>query len=263
MLAADKDLLFADVHQRALELRQIELDALIQRYSSMIAVASICAGFAFSGLVEFELPEVHGEDDLMSEEDIKDMHGIFYCMGVAALVLGIYVTVISTLLIAAGYRLALQGGTKHSIDRAVAILRMSFLPVITAGGVSLLCLLLATLALVWIKLDHALVGAKWTSVVLVALGIIATASHGVVLVRKLSLRIEVDGDVVIQVAAPGGGMQSIELEDVEPAAVPSPQPATAQEPAPIEASSAGDARMSSSATRRPARETPTGGCSIS
>ena len=45
-----------------------------------------------------------------------------------------YVTVISTLLVAAGYRLALQGNDRHSVDRAVAILRRSFPSVVVAGS---------------------------------------------------------------------------------------------------------------------------------
>ena len=77
MLAANKDQLLADVRHRALGIRQRELDSLSQRYGSLVAVASICAGFAFSGLVEFDFPETEldNEDGLLKFMETKAQDG--------------------------------------------------------------------------------------------------------------------------------------------------------------------------------------------
>ena len=87
MLAADKDKIYAHVRHQALELRKTELDQLVQRYSSLIGISSIASGFAFSGLVEFEVDEkvldAKGEDTR-----IDVFHHMFYYCGAIALTLG-------------------------------------------------------------------------------------------------------------------------------------------------------------------------------
>ena len=226
MLAANKDFLVADVHQRALGLRRLELDQLVQRFNSIVAIASICAGFAFSGLVEFEVPDAYDSDTgeqifLQKDSTIQVMETIFFGACVLALVIGMYVTVISTLLVAYGYRLALQGDDRHSLDRAVAVLRRTFTTVIVAGAVALLSLLVASIALVYIKTNHVVSASAIINSVIIGIGIIVTFAHGAVLLGQLNIRVEVHGDVAVPTKGADGAMTSVDLEDlVQPDASP-------------------------------------------
>ena len=79
MLAADKDQIYAHVRHQALELRKTELDQLVQRYCSLIGISSIASGFAFSGLVEFEVDEAVLEARAADQRIVGFHHMFYYC----------------------------------------------------------------------------------------------------------------------------------------------------------------------------------------
>ena len=51
----------ADTKAGALSLRMLELDNVVQRYTSIIGVTSLAAGFAFSAMVELDHEEYNDE----------------------------------------------------------------------------------------------------------------------------------------------------------------------------------------------------------
>ena len=202
MLSANRDLIVAGARKEAVELRKHELDVLTERFGAMIGVASITAGFAFSGIIEFEPPETDAYDGLL---------GVFYAAAGLALSAGLYVVAVGTLLINAGNRLALSGDGHRSVDRAVAVLRKSFRTVLFAGGVSVASMLIAAAAVVFVKAasvgeDHA-VSSTIAAIVLASL--VFTFVHGATLMRKLRVVHQVHGDVVV--SADG---QQVNLEDL-------------------------------------------------
>ena len=213
MLAASKELFVADVRQQAMELRKLELDQMVSRYTAMLSIASIVSGFAFAGLVEFELPERDMDNiDTLT----RNMLAMFYIAGTVALLGGMYVTVISTYLIASGYRLAMQGSSSRSLDRAVAVLMINFPRVMSVGGVALLALLVAAMSIVWLKTQHiiysiAIVGTCLTVTVIVLIGL-----HVARLAYSLSINIVVHGDAVVAVTREDGTTANVDLEVLAP-----------------------------------------------
>ena len=147
MLEAQRDQLLAGVKQGALSLRMAELDALSQRFISLISVTSLAAGFAFSAMVEIELPEI----------DSVHLHVtvyVFYISAAIALSLALYVVVISTFAVITGYRLALLGGQNQSLDRAVAVLLKEFRSVCAAAAAGVLAIVVAAAAIGWVKMQE-------------------------------------------------------------------------------------------------------------
>ena len=147
MLEAQRDQLLAGVKQGALSLRMAELDALSQRFISLISVTSLAAGFAFSAMVEIELPEI----------DSVHLHVtvyVFYISAAIALSLALYVVVISTFAVITGYRLALLGGQNLSLDRAVAVLLKEFRSVCAAAAAGVLAIVVAAAAIGWVKMQE-------------------------------------------------------------------------------------------------------------
>ena len=65
MLAARRDLVVADVMKGARELRYAELENIVQRYTSIITVMSLSAGFAFDAMVELDV----------DPDDLTDIEG--------------------------------------------------------------------------------------------------------------------------------------------------------------------------------------------
>ena len=69
--------------QGALNLRMLELENVVQRYTSLIGVTSLAAGFAFSGMVELDLPS---DPEHLSDTARYAFCTIFYISAACALV---------------------------------------------------------------------------------------------------------------------------------------------------------------------------------
>ena len=156
MLEAMQNQVLAVTKRGSLELRMLELDGIVRRYTSMIGITSLGAGFAFTAMVELDIPEGQLDaDGTPRDQDVKAASFLFYIAGSLALLLSLYVVSVSTFAVAAGYRLALQGGEQRSIDRAAAVLLIQFRRVFLAAGFSLVCIIVAAGSVVWIKLKDA------------------------------------------------------------------------------------------------------------
>ena len=101
MLAASRDQVVANLQAGAQDLRWRELDSIMGRYTGMIGVTSLGAGFAFSAMVELDV-------DAAAEHSRGWVYAFYFLIAVA-LVASLYVVSFSAMAIAAGNRLALQG----------------------------------------------------------------------------------------------------------------------------------------------------------
>ena len=165
----------------------------------MIGVASITAGFAFSGIIGFEPPETNAYDGLL---------GVFYAAAGLALSAGLYVVAVGTLLINTGNGSRFPA-TATPVDRAVAVLRKSFRTVLFAGGVSVASMLIAAAAVVFVKAasvgeDHAVVDRRGARACQPRLHVCARRDADALRVVH-----QVHGDVVV--SADG---QQVNLEDL-------------------------------------------------
>jgi len=152
MLAADKDRLVAGLKQHALHLRQKELEYYVERYSNITTQASILAGFAFDSLVELEIPEKTAEEvKLMNER--AAVITIYYIAASCTMAFALYTVCVSSFATVYGHRLALQGPT-GSVDRAVAVMMKQRTTIFVTFGIAMCCLVVAAVAMAWIKMDH-------------------------------------------------------------------------------------------------------------
>eukprot|EP00965_Chrysotila_dentata_P010140 329786-Pleurochrysis_carterae.AAC.5 len=120
MLAASKDRFAFEIKRKALQLRQQELELVVQRYNNLAGLASIAAGFAFDSMVELEIPEDTWEE--LHEHDLEWLEPLFYIGASCALSLAMYVVAVASFTVVFGHRLALLGGKTNSLDKAVAIM---------------------------------------------------------------------------------------------------------------------------------------------
>lgn len=151
MLAADKDRLVAALKQNALSLRQKELEYYVERYTNITTQASILAGFAFESLVELEI-----SDDMRQELTRIGgawIENVFYCAASMTMVLALYTVCVSSFATVYGHRLALQGPT-GSVERAVAVMMKQRNNIFVTFGLSMLFLIVAAVAMAWIKMNH-------------------------------------------------------------------------------------------------------------
>ena len=147
MLAADKDRLVAGLKQRALELRHKELDYYVERYSNITTQASILAGFAFDSLVELEIPEP-------MYDKRAAVVTVYYVSASCTMAFALYTVCVSSFATVYGHRLALQGPT-GSVDRAVAVMMKQRNAIFVTFGIAMFCLVLAAVAMAWLKMDFA------------------------------------------------------------------------------------------------------------
>lgn len=147
MLAANRDQLIANLQAGAQDLRMLELDRAMGRYTGMVGVTSLSAGFAFSAMVELEMPE----QDEFKGPLVRWIYA-FYMLITIALILSLHVVAFSAVAIGAGSRLALQGDDQ-STTRAVAVLLLNFNSVFIAALCALCCIIGAAMCIVYIKLQ--------------------------------------------------------------------------------------------------------------
>lgn len=203
MLAASRDQLLADTKASALSLRMCELDNVVQRYTSIIGVTSLSAGFAFSAMVELD----HDEYDENTTDALwYEVHAFYICTSLA-LLLSLYVVSTSTFAVAAGYRLALKGGQKGSLDRAVAVLLLEFRRVFAASAMAMWLMMAASVCLLWIKVVDTGFIIVSTSIYCIAFVIIGLAMY------RLHTRLAIaEGDVIRGDVKAGG----FDLAEVSP-----------------------------------------------
>uniref|UniRef100_A0A7S0HG64 Transmembrane protein n=1 Tax=Phaeocystis antarctica TaxID=33657 RepID=A0A7S0HG64_9EUKA len=147
MLAASKDTLVAGLKQNALMLRHKELEYYVERYSNITTQASILAGFAFDSLVELEIPS-------NVYESRAAVVTIYYIAASCTMALSLYTVCVSSFATVYGHRLALQGPT-GSVDRAVAVMMKQRTGIFVTFGVAMVFLVIAAIAMAWIKMDFA------------------------------------------------------------------------------------------------------------
>ena len=147
MLAASKDTLVAGLKQNALLLRHKELEYYVERYSNITTQASILAGFAFDSLVELEIPN-------NVYERRPFFVSLYYIAASSTMALSLYTVCVSSFATVYGHRLALQGPT-GSVDRAVAVMMKQRTGIFVTFGVAMACLVVAAIAMAWIKMDFA------------------------------------------------------------------------------------------------------------
>jgi len=147
MLAASKDTLVAGLKQNALMLRHKELEYYVERYSNITTQASILAGFAFDSLVELEIP-----DNVY--ESRAGIVTVYYIAASCTMALSLYTVCVSSFATVYGHRLALQGPT-GSVDRAVAVMMKQRNGIFVTFGIAMVCLVVAAIAMAWLKMDFA------------------------------------------------------------------------------------------------------------
>lgn len=144
MLRTGKQLWEASAKQRALELRRQELEFHISRFSVLITQCSVLAGFAFESIVHLEVPE--GTAPIIS--------GAFFGSLALAVMFSVYVVVCGSCLSLYGYQLGLFGSDGNSLEDAVTFLRARRTPLFLSGFAGLVCLIVAGIALAWIKMGE-------------------------------------------------------------------------------------------------------------
>ena len=112
------------------------------------------------------------------------VHAFYICTSLA-LLLSLYVVSTSTFAVAAGYRLALKGGQKGSLDRAVAVLLIEFRRVFAASAMAMWLMMAASVCLLWIKVKDAGFIAISTAMYVIAFVIIGLAMYR--LKRRLAI----------------------------------------------------------------------------
>jgi len=148
MLAADKQLLDAQLRNDQQELRMLELTNVVNRFQSALVPATLIAGFCFSSIVEV---------DIIKSSEVGDparfFEPVFYMSASVGLALALFVTTVSSMGILFGQRLTVQAnaaqGSDH--DKMVRELNKNFFFVLVALGFSMAAVVIAAVAVVWVK----------------------------------------------------------------------------------------------------------------
>ena len=148
MLAADKQLLDAQLRNHMQELRMLEITNIVNRFQSALTPATLIAGFCFSSIVEIDIirSDEVGSAALFFEP-------VFYVTSSIGLALALYVVFVSSMGIIFGQRLTVQAtaaqGQEH--DKTVKELNNKFMLVLIALGSSMVAVVLSAVAVVWVK----------------------------------------------------------------------------------------------------------------
>lgn len=148
MLAADKQLLDAQLRNHQQELRMLEITNIVNRFQSALTPATLIAGFCFSSIVEIDIirSDEVGGPALFFEP-------VFYIASSIGLALALYVVFVSSMGIIFGQRLVVQAtaaqGQEH--DKTVEELNNKFMLVLIALGSAMMAVVLSGIAVVWVK----------------------------------------------------------------------------------------------------------------
>jgi len=175
MLAADKQLLDAHLRNELQQLRKLEITNVVNRFQNALTPATLILGFAFESIVELEFSNKHIEE---RPDTVRYAEPIFYICTAAALSLTLYVTAVASMGILFGQRLTVQAtalqGREH--EATVSELNYKFFYVLIALGLSMVSVVIAATAVVWVKdpspllaANHAGVG--WVGIICTVVGV--------------------------------------------------------------------------------------------
>jgi len=188
MLAADKQLLDAHLRNELQQLRRIEITNVVNRFQNALTPATLIAGFSFTSIVELEFTESH----LSGRENLASLRAepIFYICAAASLSLALYVTAVSSMGIVFGQRLTIQAtsvqGAEH--DQTVRELNNKFFWVLIALGSSMIAVVIAATAVIWVKDPSEVLGSNvgWVSIVSTVVGSVLAGLTVVSMVQMFS-----------------------------------------------------------------------------
>lgn len=150
MLAADKQLLDAQLRNELQQLRKTELDNVVQRFQNALVPATLIAGFSYTAIVELEsLTGTAARQSYVAEP-------VFYIFTATALALALLVTVLASMGVIFGQRLMVQAnadqGSRHK--ELVDELNNKVLVVLVALAFSMVCVVIASVAVIWVKVPY-------------------------------------------------------------------------------------------------------------
>lgn len=218
MLGANKSLLLATVRTQAVDLRKLELDTLVDRFGGMIGIAAMSTGFIMGSMIEFEIPlflfDQRDTDEVEVSEQLRyasqNMVSTLYIALSIALSAGMFVLATATVLINAGYRLALSGSEHRAADRAVAVLYRSFPMVVGVGALGLVMMLVSGLCVCFVKMASLELPVAWvTTAIFIVFGFLVTGYYIYELEYALRSKAMVRGDVEVELAG-----EQLNLEDL-------------------------------------------------
>ena len=145
MLAASKDKILAELKQRSLCLRQLELKYYIKRYTNIATQCVILAGFAYESLVEITIsPRMQEKRPIVCT--------VYYAASSFTMVFAMYTVYVASFATVFGHRLALQGPL-GSVERAVAVMMMQRTSIFVTFGLAMLSLVTSAVTMAWIRMD--------------------------------------------------------------------------------------------------------------
>jgi len=209
--------LLADVKQQATFLRRMELDFMLRRFVSLIAVTSITAGFAFDSLSVISIPDSllacfgntatnATSDDYLTEKcrtddsyrgRVQSYYALYFVTASTALASGIFVITTSTFIVNWAQRLAVSGANSAAcLKKSVQELQTFFPRAVIGSGISVVSILLAGFAIIWVKDNYMSEAHVWVATSFIfGIGIFGTGIHAYVLVTELQFSGFVHGDV--------------------------------------------------------------------
>lgn len=148
MLAADKQLMDAQLRNDMQQLRMLEITNIVNRFQSALTPATLIAGFCFSSIVEIDIirSDEVGSAALFFEP-------VFYVTASIGLALALYVVFISSMGIIFGQRLTVQASAAQGLEHEATVKELNdkFMLVLIALGSSMVAVVVSAVAVVWVK----------------------------------------------------------------------------------------------------------------
>jgi len=145
MLRTGKMVWEAHAKKGALELRKEELEFHVQRYTILVTQCSVLAALSFGSAAHMRFPE--------EENWLNDLSFMTTMLALTfAMMFSLYVVVCGSCLTVFAYQLGLLGTDGQSLEDAVLHLRSRRISLFLAAFACLICLVIAGIALTWVKL---------------------------------------------------------------------------------------------------------------
>ena len=147
MLAADKQMLDAELQQQLQEMRTLEINNLLTRFTNAIAAATLIGGFSFSGIVDL------GDVDHSAALEVRICTALFYILACIALALSLFVMAVSSMSLVLGNGLMISANVNQAShhDENVAEFRKRFMQVLLALCGAALAISAASIFVVWVR----------------------------------------------------------------------------------------------------------------
>ena len=147
MLAADKQMLDAELQQQLQEMRTLEINNLLTRFTNAIAAATLIGGFSFSGIVDL------GDVDHSAALEVRICTALFYVLACIALALSLFVMAVSSMSLVLGNGLMISANVNQAShhDENVAEFRKRFMQVLLALCGAALAISAASIFVVWVR----------------------------------------------------------------------------------------------------------------